>query len=75
MPETGCGFEISIISPSAQILFPYIQGCRLLTYKVEALSSKKACISAVQMCKQASVRGRQNIVIEINLLFLPMFWS
>ena len=31
--------------------------CRLLDYKTEALSRKKICISAVQNCKQATVRN------------------
>ena len=37
----------------------FMKGCRLsiADYKVEALSRKKGCISAVQTCKQASVRN------------------
>ena len=34
-----------------------LKECRLLEYKAEALSRKKICISAVQNCKQATVRN------------------
>ena len=37
----------------------FMKGCRLpiAGYKVEALSRQKSCISAVQTCKQATVRN------------------
>ena len=52
----------SNFSPSQIILFP--KECNLLDYKTEALSRKKNCISAIQNCKQATVRN--NTASKIN---------
>ena len=53
--------DMHIVNPPSKWLSYFknisMKGCRLLDYKVEALSRKKNCISAVQKCKQASVRN------------------
>ena len=63
----------------APILFKsilFLKECRLpiADYRVEALSRKKGCVSAVQTCKQASVR---NSILgnSVSFVALPEFSS